>query len=320
MLNKRLAVMIGGTAACALGIGFVMQNTIPAPGSAPVVQATVVQAAVVSDPVETVEQVPEAPLEIERIVLTSTQPDEDLLNARTSTPIQLPETPKDPQTPRLGCDADLSAIAVDHGNVRIGVIAPCQQNERLTVHHSGLMFSGATDENGVYSVIVPALSEHAVFIIDFASGTDMVASVSVPDLAEYDRIAVQWSGKSGFEIHAREFGAGYGEEGHVWSGNTIQATGQVFRLGEMQGLSPLMAEVYSFPRATTTRSGSVVMTVETEVTASNCGQDVSAQSIELRGGQALRTREMVLSIPNCSAIGDFLVLNNLVDDLKIAAK
>ena len=315
MLNKRLAVMIGGTAACALGIGFVMQKTIPAPQPVPVVQAQTI-----SDPVIQTNPVSDEPLEIDGITLTSAQPDEDLIVARSTAPDQLPETPKDPKTPRLGCDVDLSAIAVDQGHVRIGVIAPCQQNERLTVHHSGLMFSAATDENGIYSVLVPAMSEQAVFIVDFANGTDMVASVSVPDLAGYDRIAVQWSGNSGFEIHAREFGAGYGDDGHVWSGTDTSATGRVVRLGENQGLNPLMAEVYTFPRATNTQSGSIAMTVETEVTAHNCGKDVSAQSIELRGGQSLRTRDMVLSVPNCSAIGDFLVLNNLVDDLKIAAK
>ncbi|UWQ91481.1 hypothetical protein K3727_01290 [Rhodobacteraceae bacterium M382] len=315
MLNKRLAVMIGGTAACALGIGFVMQKTIPAPQPVPVIQAQTI-----SDPVIQTNPVSDEPLEIDGITLTSAQPDEDLIVARSTAPDQLPETPKDPKTPRLGCDVDLSAIAVDQGHVRIGVIAPCQQNERLTVHHSGLMFSAATDENGIYSVLVPAMSEQAVFIVDFANGTDMVASVSVSDLAEYDRIAVQWSGNSGFEIHAREFGAGYGDDGHVWSGTDTSATGQVVRLGENQGLNPLMAEVYTFPRATNTQSGSIAMTVETEVTAHNCGKDVSAQSIELRGGQSLRTRDMVLSVPNCSAIGDFLVLNNLVDDLKIAAK
>jgi hypothetical protein len=81
-----------------------------------------------------------------------------------------------------------------------------------------------------------------------------------------------------------------------------------------------MAEVYSFPRAASSRNGQVTLSVETEVTAENCGRDVSAQSLELRNGDTLRTRDMVLSVPNCSAIGDFLVLNNLVEDLKIAAR
>ena len=34
---------------------------------------------------------------------------------------------------------------------------------------------------------------------------------------------------------------------------------------------------------------------------------------------SLRTREMVLEMPNCTTIGDFLVLNNLLQDLTIAA-
>jgi hypothetical protein len=56
------------------------------------------------------------------------------------------------------------------------------------------------------------------------------------------------------------------------------------------------------------------------VTDRNCGRDISAQSLEMRASGGLRTRELELSIPNCTALGDFLVLNNLMDDLKIAAR
>ncbi len=34
----------------------------------------------------------------------------------------------------------------------------------------------------------------------------------------------------------------------------------------------------------------------------------------------METRDLILSVPDCDAVGDFLVLNNLVDDLKIAGK
>ena len=34
----------------------------------------------------------------------------------------------------------------------------------------------------------------------------------------------------------------------------------------------------------------------------------------------LRVRDLSLSIPACDGVGDFLVLKNLVEDLKIAAR
>lgn len=329
MLNKRVAVMVGGTLTCALGIGFAMQNTGYVPPSVSLEQAPVAVASVLpapepaAPPAPATTPVAEAEIELSDITLTSARAPEVTLDQSAAAPFDpavLPETPQDPQTPKLGCQAGVSATPVAGASVRIDVTAPCLSNERLTLHHSGLMFSAATDTMGYYSVTIPALSEHAVFIVDFASGTDMVTTARVPDLQDYDRVAVQWSGEAGFEIHAREFGAGYGDAGHVWSGSDTQAGGAIVRLGEPAGLNPLMAEVYSFPRAASTASGQIQLSVETEVTARNCGQDVAAQSLELREGGKLRTRDMVLSVPNCNAIGDFLVLNNLVEDLKIAAR
>ena len=58
---------------------------------------------------------------------------------------------------------------------------------------------------------------------------------------------------------------------------------------------------------------------EAEVTAQNCGQVIEAQSLELGDGGRLRTQYLTMTAPDCDAIGDFLVLNNLVDDPKIAA-
>ncbi|MBE1284515.1 MAG: hypothetical protein GJ676_14475 [Rhodobacteraceae bacterium] len=324
MLNKRLVMMIGGTATCALGIGFIMQNTVTPSRYVTKPETAQTQIQFQSEArSQTVSSIADdAPLQIDQITLTSAQ--SGLGESETSEEVRdLPETPKDPDTPRLGCDQHIVAVPVNDAQVQLHVQAPCQANERVTVHHSGMMFTTSTDENGTMTAVIPALAERAVFIVDFATGKDLVATTLVPDLHAHDRVVVQWSGKAGFEIHAREFGASYGETGHVWSGmdQASNRTGSsVVRLGEPRGLNPSMAEIYSFPRAGIGSSGSIQLSVEAEVTLENCGRDVSAQSLELRDGQPLRTRDMTLSVPNCAATGDFLVLNNLLDDLKIAAK
>ena len=209
-------------------------------------------------------------------------------------------------------------------SVRLVVSAPCLPNERVTLHHHGMIFTAVTDAAGRLDLSVPALAERAVFIAAFANGKGAVATAEVPDLADYDRVVVQWSGAGGFQIHAREFGAGYGEPGHVWHGAAPRgdgAGGMVQRLGDAGTLAPQLAEIYSFPRAAADSGGQIALSVEAEVSAANCGRDVAAQLLELRGpGARLRTRDLVLSVPNCTAIGDFLVLNNIVDDLKIAAR
>ena len=62
------------------------------------------------------------------------------------------------------------------------------------------------------------------------------------------------------------------------------------------------------------------LTVEAEVTEANCGQTLNVQALELLSDRRLRSRDMSLTLPDCSQAGEFLVLNNLLSDLTIAAK
>ncbi len=276
-------------------------------------------------------------ISLDEVTLTAATPDPvlpralpDEVTPRTATlmtPSDLPSAPNDPSTPQLGCSVIAQATEVQAAMARLTVIAPCYKNERVTVHHNGMMFTDVTDDMGNLSVAVPVLNEHAIFVLAFANGKGAVAQAHVPDLADYDRIALQWSGLSGFQIHAREYGAGYGDLGHVWSGSartSIDAVigdgGFVTRLGDPDTLAPQVVEVYTFPTKAASEAGTVALSIEAEVTNNNCGRDVSAQVLSLSPSQALETRDLILSVPDCDAIGDFLVLNNLVDNLKIAGR
>ncbi len=325
MITKRLVAMVAGTVSCALSVGYIMQNTASQQVSA---KPLPLPAGIQTDAMEPAEPaVIELPTDVKTggvmtlqdVKLTSASPDIQKPIVALSTE-NLPEIPMDPAQSKSGCEISATATPADMAHVTVSLSAPCMRNERVTVHHKGMMFTAATDANGELDVSVPALSERAVFIVDFDSGGAKVITADVPDLKNFERVAVQWSGAAGIEIHAREFGAGYGEPGHAWSGSTQSAAGSVTRLGNPDGLAPRMAEVYTFPVTASAQSGTVTMSVETEVTLANCGRDLSAQSFELRHDGSLRTRELTLDMPNCTTLGDFLVLNNLIDDLKIAAK
>jgi hypothetical protein len=326
MSKKRLFVTVGGTVACAFGIGFVMQKE-PAP-SIPGDALNTVEIHQVQLEQDVVSE--DAPLDLTEIKLTSALPEISMPSFRNAKAgpeafqgHDLPKTPTDPDMPRLGCNVDAAATAVRMASVELTVAAACFGNERVTIHHNGMMFTDTTNELGQLQVTVPALAEQAVFIISFSNGHGAVAQTQVHGLTDYDRVVVQWSGNNGFQVHAREFGAAYGDSGHVWAGSESSqsdgSSGVLTRLGDADTLAPQIAEVYTFPVGATDRSGTVALSVETEVTEANCGHDIAAQSIELKSGAKLKTRELVLAMPNCSAVGDFLVLNNLVDDLKIAA-
>ena len=288
-----------GTLACAVGIGFVMQSSDTAQqryGSAEAAHPVADNGAL---------------LEVEGITLTSAALDSpialpalDNQVIKAAAPQSLPPAPDSHSVAiTAACDITAEAEAVAAAMVKLTLDATCLPNERLTVHHNGMIFTEVTDDKGRLNVTVPALSE----------------------LSGFNRIVLQWKGAAGFELHAREFGADYGDAGHVWSGAPRDMTAAVLgeggfmtRNGDTDTSDPLMAEVYSFPVAAAAQEGDVALSVEAEVSEANCGLEIEAQALELRGSDQVKTQNLTLAVPDCDAVGNFLVLNNLLQDLKVA--
>ncbi|MEW2912142.1 hypothetical protein [Leisingera sp. JC11] len=300
MLSNQVMLTSAITLACALGIGFYMQASSPRWAG---------DAVAASDP-----QLPDEPesaeLKIENITLTSSPAETAPAAAEPQ-----PAVPAQPASCRMTASAEAAPIAM----VSLTVTAPCHGGERLTVHHSGMSFTVSLDPTGRYAAQVPALTRTAVYIAETASGGGTVAVAEVAGVEAMERVVLQWSGHSGLEMHAREFGAEYGSAGHVWHGAAPgAAAGQVVRLGDPSLLAPRIAEIYSVPASQPERFGTVSLTAEAEVTGLNCGREISAQALQLRGGR-LSSNDLVVAMPDCDAQGSFLVLNNLLEDLKIAA-
>ena len=333
MINKTRLIAAGGTALCALGIGFFMQSASNDAGRTALQPDTVSRAQFkpLSEPVfemqaETLQATAPAPMPEPVVRSENILPDmpDAVVTAALDDDV-LPAMPAEPEAPAIACDISSTATVEAGAMVRFLVSAPCLGNESVVVHHNGMMFSAATDDSGILDVVVPALSEMAILVAEFENGEGSVATTQVSTLPFYDRVVLQWRGETGFQLHAREFGSDYGETGHVWAGATRDVTaaalgegGFVTRLGLADALIPRIVEVYTFPSGTTSLNGEIDLSIEVEVTAQNCGQDIEAQAMELSADGMLRTQYITLAVPDCSSVGDFLVLNNLVDDLKIA--
>ena len=318
MLNKRVILISAATAACALGIGFMMQ---PSADHQPQMrQAEAAQPQLPQDPALA------QPVAIEKITLTSAKPQ-----------ISAPEGAVQavPAVPVAGCALEAKGKALPGALVQLQVSAPCRPGERITLHHQGMMVTETLDEDGALDLVVPALASTATFIVVPSSSSSSapavalasagrVVQLTVPDMASVDRVVLQWRGNSGFEIHAREFGAQYGEAGHVWHGaDPAQGAGLLLQLGDPAQLVPHLAEIYSFSRdadhAGAKAAGDIEISIETEITEINCGREIAAQSLRMSDGR-VQSRDLTLTVPDCSATGDFLVLNNLVENLKIASR
>ena len=225
------------------------------------------------------------------------------------------------------CSVEMTADGLPMAMVALSVSAPCHPSMAVTIHHQGLMFSELTDEKGDLSLLVPALATEAFFISSFVDGEGAVASATVADLADVDRAALQWQGVHAVQLHAREFGAAYGAEGHVWNAAAREIDfskkaeeGFLVSFGNPAIENGKFVEIYTFPSGLGLRDGSVALTVEAEVTAENCARDISAQSVQIDSGQEPSAIDLAMTMPDCDAIGEFLVLKNMFKDLTLAAK
>lgn len=205
------------------------------------------------------------------------------------------------------CDPVMIAVPADNAMVTLSVDAICAPGSRLTIHHQGMMFTAETDWDGLLSVEVPALAIDAVFIAAFDNGLTAVATTVVPDFPLFHRAVLQWQGDTGVALHAFENGAGYADAGHVFAGATGSSVGTLVTLGDDQAFAPQLAQVYSVP----VQGPSVDLTVELEITAANCGQDISAQSLDFRPGQNPAAVDLTLTMPACDAVGDYLSLTTM---------
>lgn len=319
-MDRKASILVAaGTLCAALGIGAVMQYG-PWSGSPQRVEGPLT----FSD-VQEVSSSPRVEIPQDR-PMTEPLPGSVVSNAFTpeeDAPIELPTAPAETG---FDCEIDMTATPVAGAMMSVTLNAPCHGSERVTLHHNGLMFTEMMQPDGSLTLEVPALAEDALVIASFLDGAGALAHATVTSVPFYDRVAIQWRGDAGLQLHAREFDAQYFSEGHVWQGAAEDpahaATGEggfLTRLGTADAPGALLAEVYTFPSGMTDTSGTVALTVEAEILATNCEQVVEAQTLELRNGKPLVSKELTVDIPGCDAVGDFLMLKNIVEDLTIAA-
>lgn len=333
MMHMKEIVTAVGILGCALGIGFVMQSSDTAAkrygaGSVTEQPQIVVQRSEAETSLLDVRdiQLTSASFEITPAKIDVEIPDTDReITLAAASEITPPEMAQAPKIFAQGCEISSNARPMAAAMVNLTLDAPCLPNERVTVHHNGMIFTQTTSSSGALNINVPALAETAVFVVAFGNGEGAVAQANVEDIGDFRRVVLQWKEDAGFQIHALEFGADYNTEGHVWSGKprdiAAAITGEggfITMNGDLSAAAPLVAEVYTLPAENTDRVGGVTLSVEVEVNPANCGQEIEARSLELAPNQSIRTRDLTLSVPDCDAVGSFLVLNNLITDVKVA--
>ncbi|KAF0676369.1 hypothetical protein [Profundibacterium mesophilum] len=219
------------------------------------------------------------------------------------------------------CRAHLALEALAGARMAVTVTAPCNGKARIEVMHEGITFTQELSAAGDWTGIVPALSPRASVTARLGEQALSAGPITILDHADYERVVLAWDGQTGLQIHALEFGAGYGTAGHVSAASSDEgaASGSVFRLGASHLANAAQAEIYSLPKDAAARRGTVRLVVEAEVTPYSCGRMVHGTAFQPAPDGTLGATELRLHMPECNEVGDILILKNLLRDVKIAA-
>jgi len=235
----------------------------------------------------------------------------EITSQLASLDLDLPQTSVPDQifiqdTPFGDCATSMELSRQETALVSLTLSASCHQNAEFVIWHDAIAFSGRTNDNGRARVNVPALVENATFVATFNNIEVARETLHVPEVANHDRAALRWRGEHSLQLHALEFGAAFGEHGHVWSasvGDTALARdgrqGYIARLGLTNVTTPYWAEIYTFPAGARNADGHIELKVGAAVTDANCGRKLTAETLETNSGQMVISREIDIQLPAC---------------------
>lgn len=269
---------------------------------------------------ETLSAQPQASeIQLAPAALAAPEPAAPLIQLADATPALQTEVPApliEPLPVAQACPVTLDLAVVPGALLGVTLIAPCAPNARVVLQHEGLSITGVTTVTGALFTSLPALTTTAEVKATLPGGQSISATLEVPQAADFRRFAVQWQGDDAFQVNAYENGAAYGQPGHLSESQPSVASdagGFVQVIGDPASAMPLLAQVYTYPLT----AAPVEVVVESAVTAKTCGRELIGETLFAQGGRVVVT-DLTLAMPDCDAIGDFLVLNNLVPDVTLA--
>lgn len=326
-LQRKLTLMVA-TGAVALGAGHFVQkqaNSRMADGNPPaeVVLSSVTPVAAGPDAVAS-----QTPTFLPPLM--DATPAEAIVDAETvetvpPTELALTEDAAEPHSPAVApvaaaevvndCALQLDLLEQPGAMIGLTLLAPCNSDQRVVLRHAGLAVTGKTSASGALFAVLPALTAMAEVAVLFPSGETAKASIGMPKVADMQRFVVQWQAEDAFQLHGFENGASYGQPGHVSASYAGSPSEGAFLtlLGDSTIDLPLLAEVFTFGAD---KNAQIVL--ESAVTEATCGREILGETI-MAGQGTVEITELSLAMPDCTAVGDILVLKNPLQDMKLAA-
>ncbi|MDP2083337.1 MAG: hypothetical protein Q8K08_20655 [Pseudotabrizicola sp.] len=323
----RKLTLVAGTGAIALGAGHYVQEKAGSRttvGLPDVVVSGVMPVAAGREeltPPSKIIQAPVLPGEPASIVDTAPLPQDSVPDQLAAAdPVELAPLNAPPMTAlemaaKPDCDVRFDLLAQPNAMIGISMLAPCQPDQRVVLRHAGLAVTERTSASGALFAMLPALTAVADVEVIFPGGEKASGSLPMPDFAGVQRFAVQWQANDAFQLHAFENGAGYDQPGHISSSftGTSGETGFVTVLGNALVNLPLLAEVYTFGP-----TDQIDLVLESAITDRTCGREILGEAILAKDG-LVEISDLTLAMPDCDAVGDILVLKNLLENMTLTS-
>lgn len=262
--------LVGTTFVLAAATGHVMQTSAPdGPAPDPAPAAAAMQLAMTAPTEPTVTPPPSLPPLVMRAP------------AAEAAPGPLPQDPAQPGPgfAQAECPApQLTGEAVSGGAVRLTVTAPCHASRQVEIRHEALRLPIRLSETGVWSGVVPAFAEQAVFRLSLNdTEAPPVLTLSVPDATAFNRLAVVVGADTGLDLRGPE------------------DDGEPVRIARFSAPGAATAvQIYSAPAAMT--GGRLVLDVP--VTPQSCGKDMVG-AIHRMSGKTSDQDVFRLAMPDC---------------------
>lgn len=225
--------------------------------------------------------------------------------------------------PEVSCEISFNAEPQAGAMVALTFEAPCHSGEDVGFEHGDLRFSEQLGPDGSLMILVPVMTETVVFTARLDDGQNAAVETRVSDFASFERIAVVWKGATGLQLHALENGATYGEPGHVWAeqpGATEMATQGAGGFVSVLGSSAdgYAADVYTYPAGLVVGDTGPDISIEAQVMENTCGTRIAGTILRSNAVGAPNVEKLSMAVPGCDAVGEYLVLKNLPQELKLA--
>lgn len=202
-----------------------------------------------------------------------------------------PTTQPDPAASSDSCPVTLDLFADRDATLALTLTAPCRPNEGVVLRHAGMTVTYQTTATGSLFLDVPALDAAGDVSLRFPDGTEVTATAPVPELATLRRFALQWVDGDSF---------------------ALVTDAPVTTLGTAATVLPMFAQVVTLP------DPAAPLSIETEVTDRTCGREALGAAFYSEGGRVYSS-DLALAMPDCDGAGGYVVLNNPVADMKLAA-